>query len=400
MVWGAAALAGAVALTVAGSFVDATDHRPRPAQTVAAGEGSATSTVPPPRAPSTRAPRRRVRLVAWHGPVEHLFFHTLVLHPELAFEPDWLGRGFRDWFVTAGEFRRILEQLDANGWTLVDLHRAVAGTVRVPPGRKPFVLSVDDVNYYDYSRPRGVGWKLALDAHGDVKVEDHFGGRVRLRDDDVVPMVDEFVAAHPEFSADGAKGVLTVTGYEGVLGERTNERAAPDWPARVARAKALVRRLRATGWTFASHSWGHLDFEVKPLATRGRADRRPDRRARVSVRRSAAADVADHHGAAPLRLHDPVRHRHRAADVARRRRDDHRAAPRRRRRVRPAGPVAAAVLRRRARRGPRRSRARRPRDFDVTRRRAGRHPAQSVAGARKVPSFEYQPLTPHDGDWS
>jgi hypothetical protein len=199
------------------------------------------------------------RLVAWKGPVEHLFFHTLVIHPELAFTREPIGQGFRDWFVTVGEFRAILDQLDANGWTLVDIHRAVRGRVRVPPGRRPFVLSEDDVNYYDNTRARGLGWKLALDARGDVKIEEHDQSGIHLTGNDLVPIVDEFVARHPEFSADGAKGVLAVTGYEGVLGERVDDRTAPDWRATVERARALAARLRATGWTFASHSYAHDD---------------------------------------------------------------------------------------------------------------------------------------------
>ncbi len=199
------------------------------------------------------------RLVPWKGPVEHLFFHTLVIHPELAFTREPIGQGFRDWFVTVGEFGKILDQLDANGWTLVDINRAVRGTARVPPGRKPLVISEDDVNYYDNTRARGLGWKLALDHHGDVKIEEHDQSGVHLTDNDLVPIVDEFVAHHPEFSADGAKGVLAVTGYEGVLGERVDDRTAPDWPANITRAKALAARLRATGWTFASHSYAHDD---------------------------------------------------------------------------------------------------------------------------------------------
>jgi hypothetical protein len=193
-------------------------------------------------------------LVAWDGPVEHLFFHTLLVDPDVAFSNPQIGQGFLEWFVTVREFRAILDQLYANGWTMVDIHRAVDGQVRVPPGRKPFVLSVDDVNYYDNTRRLGVGWKLALDAHGDVKVELHdASGRVRLTDDDIVPIVDQFVAAHPQFSADGAKGLLAVTGYEGVLGERLGTAGS------VARAKALAARLQATGWTFASHSYAHFD---------------------------------------------------------------------------------------------------------------------------------------------
>jgi len=198
-------------------------------------------------------------LVPWHGPVEHLFFHTLVIHPRLAFTSEQIGQGFRDWFVTVGEFRKILGQLYANGWTLVDIDRAALGEARVPAGRRPLVISEDDVNYYDNTHARGLGWKLALDRAGNVKVEEHDQSGIHLTDHDLVPMIDEFVARHPNFSADGAKGVLAVTGYEGVLGERVNDTTAPDWSATVERAKKLAARLRATGWKFASHSYAHDD---------------------------------------------------------------------------------------------------------------------------------------------
>jgi hypothetical protein len=205
-------------------------------------------------------------LVPWTGPVEHLFFHTVVIRPELAFTRDRLAQGFRDFFLTVDEFRLILRQLDINGWTLVDIHRAVAGDVWVPAGRRPFVLSVDDVNYYDYSRRRGLGWRLVLDAAGDVKVEIRGDHGVRVTDDDVVPIVDEFVAQHPEFSVDGAKGVLGVTAYEGLFGERVNARRSPDWAASVGRATAIANRLKTTGWVFADHSYGHIDFAKASLA--------------------------------------------------------------------------------------------------------------------------------------
>ncbi|HEX5265795.1 MAG TPA: polysaccharide deacetylase family protein [Acidimicrobiales bacterium] len=216
------------------------------------------------------APAPAPALVPWQGPVEHIFFHTLVIRPDLALTHDQLAQGFRDWFVTVGEFRSILDQLYANGWTLVDIHRAVDGTVMVPPGRKPLVLSEDDVNYYDYSRPRGLGWRLVLDAAGDVKVEVRDNLGVRITDEDLIPLVDEFVAAHPDFSADGAKGVIAVTGYEGVFGERTEDPTSPDWAASVARATAIAQRLKATGWTLASHSYGHIDLTRDSTAVAAR----------------------------------------------------------------------------------------------------------------------------------
>jgi len=230
--------------------------------------GSVLRPAPTTRAPSPAraSPSPRETLVPWTGPVEHMFFHTLVIHPELAFTSDRLGQGFRDYFVTVGEFRAILSQLYANGWTLVDIHRAVSGTVEVPPGRKPLVLSEDDVNYYDYSRPRGLGWRLVLDAAGNVKVEVRDDHGTRVTDDDLIPLVDEFVASHPLFSAGGAKGVIALTGYEGLFGERITDPAAPDYADSVARATAIANRLRSTGWTLASHSYGHIDLTKEPLA--------------------------------------------------------------------------------------------------------------------------------------
>ena len=200
-----------------------------------------------------------VKLVRWNGPVEHLFFHTLVIRPRLAFRNDALGRGIRDYFVTTREFRSILRGMYANGWTLVDLHRAVAGRVRVPRGRRPFVLSEDDVNYYAYGRRRGLGNRLVLDAAGKVAVEERVGRGRRVSGDDLVPIVDAFVARHPLFSAEGAKGVLALTGYEGLFGERVQQ-AGPGRPSALRRARAVAARLRATGWTFASHTYGHIDL--------------------------------------------------------------------------------------------------------------------------------------------
>lgn len=229
-------------------------------------EASSTDATPATQPVASTTTTTAAPLVAWTGPVEHLFFHTLVIRPDLGFVHGSAGDGFRDYFVTVGEFRAILDQLYANGWTLVDIHRAVKGEVRVPAGRKPFVLSQDDVNYYDYSRTRGVGWRLVLGDAGAVKVEVRDDQGTRVTDDDVVPIVDAFVAAHPDFSADGAKGIIAVTGYEGLFGERVNDTESPDWAAAEVRAKAVADRLRATGWLFASHSYGHNQLARQSVA--------------------------------------------------------------------------------------------------------------------------------------
>jgi|SRR5690348_3305931 len=205
-------------------------------------------------------------LVPWHGPVEELFVHPLVLDPKLAFTSDSLGIGFQNYFVTAREFHALLDQLWANGWTLVDVHGAAAGTVRVPRGRKPLVLVEDDVNYYKYFDGRGLARRLMLDPEGRIRAE--LPGPIRSTED-VVTMVDRAVRTHPEFSADGAKGVLALTGYEGLFGEHDLTQ-----PAARQRVLALARALRVDGWTFASHTYGHIDLSRNGWGTVQRDTRR------------------------------------------------------------------------------------------------------------------------------
>lgn len=228
-----------------------------------------TAGIPPasPRITPSLAPTvpPAVRLVRWRGQVEQLFVHPLVLDPRPAFTADPLGRGFANYFVTATEFRRILDQLWRNGWTLVSPLAVARGRVFVPPGRKPLVLQEDDVNYYAYFNGRGLADRLVVNpadgADTPVLAEYADGSGTHLTDRDVVPLVDEEVARHPDFSAGGAKGLLALTGYEGLFGEHD----VTDQPART-RIRALAAALRDDGWVFASHTFGHINLARDSLA--------------------------------------------------------------------------------------------------------------------------------------
>jgi hypothetical protein len=251
-----AAVSLAAGCTATAQDIPPSHSRPTPSSPVVPSANTA-ATASTTGSPGSNVPVEHPHLVAWHGPVEELFVHPLVLNPKLAFTNDRLGRGFADYFVTAREFRLILAQLWRNGWTLVDVHRAATGTVRVPRGRRPLVLSEDDVNYYRYFAGRGLASRLVLNQSGHVRAAVHGQG---LTSNDVVSLVEREVHRHPEFSADGAKGVLAVTGYEGLLGEHH-----PYRPAARGRLRRLADWLRAHGWTFASHTYGHLDLAASSL---------------------------------------------------------------------------------------------------------------------------------------
>lgn len=215
-------------------------------------------------------------LVPFTGQVQHIFFHPLVIYPNLAFGGSE-AQGYQDWFVTVAEFERMLPQLYANNYILVNVHdlyavqyiqgRAVVRpkVLLVPPGKKPLILSIDDLNYYDYMRRNGNAYRLVLTKGGQIATYsvDPAGQVVVSRDNEIIPLLDQFVAAHPGFSLDGAKGIINETGYEGVLGYRTQP-GSPDRAQQIREVLPIIARLKRDGWVFACHSWGHRDDATIP----------------------------------------------------------------------------------------------------------------------------------------
>ena len=89
--------------------------------------------------------------------------------------------------------------------------------IYLPEGKKPLVISIDDVSYYDYMQPDGFAQRLVINDAGDVvtEVKAPDGTVSQTYDGDVMPIVDQFVKEHPEFSFRGAKGIVAPTGYQG-----------------------------------------------------------------------------------------------------------------------------------------------------------------------------------------
>lgn len=205
-------------------------------------------------------------LVPYEGTVYHVFFHSLIVDPAKAFDGGVSSEGYDLWMTTRDEFRAMLPQLEERGYVLVDYadlaQVAEDGTVSpktllLPPGKKPLVLSVDDVCYYEYMKGDGFAERLALDENGNVATV--VDGQL-TRDGDVVPILDDYVREHPGFSYRGAKGILAVTGYEGVFGYRITDLEGEELAQAQAEAKAVSDRLKETGWRIASHSYTHNSY--------------------------------------------------------------------------------------------------------------------------------------------
>ncbi len=229
-------------------------------------------------------------LVRWpdNATVSHIFYHPLVVDPKRAFAADNPDRtGFLQYMVTIDEFKAQLVQLHDRGYVLVHPQRLAArdaaGVMRwtplfLPAGKKPLVLSIDDVSYNKNTVGNGFASNLTLDAAGKVtNTYTDAAGATTTGSYDVSTVLDDFVAAHPDFSLGGDKGTIALTAYEGVLGYKSSPSVHGDTAetrAQAAQAKAVADALKATGWKFASHSFGHRDYGSLSLAALKRDDER------------------------------------------------------------------------------------------------------------------------------
>lgn len=231
--------------------------------------------------------------------ITHVFFHTMIRDNSKAFDGDSKEGGYNQVMTTMSEFAGIMQSMYEKGYVMVSLHdmctvnsdgTVTRGEIRLPPGKTPFVLSQDDVSYYHYMDGDGFAQKLIVDENGDVKntyIEDD--GSISVGDYDMVPWIDTFVKEHPDFSYHGHKGIIALTGYEGVLGYRTDEvyrtkeagrvteyqqkflNEHPDfdeaaWQNEVSEAQKVAEAMKANGWEFASHTWGHINVTQADLS--------------------------------------------------------------------------------------------------------------------------------------
>ncbi|RLV55377.1 polysaccharide deacetylase [Aeromicrobium phragmitis] len=245
---------------------------------------AATELLAPLRSPEADTVRSEIAAVEatlrpWpdNATIPHIFFHSLIVDTALAFDGDEDSAGYDLYMATQAEFERTLESLYERGYILVSPHDIAAKDdagrmqyrpIMLPEGKHPIVLSQDDANYYDYMSGDGFATRLVLRDGRVVNEYIDAEGAVHEGDYDIVPIVDRFVEQHPDFAYHGHKGVLAVTGYEGVLGYRTSpfDPPSPTFAEDQEQAKEVAAALRDTGWEFASHSWGHIDLGTADFA--------------------------------------------------------------------------------------------------------------------------------------
>ena len=227
------------------------------------------------------------------GMIPNLSFHMLIADPSRAFTNQNFGGQYNRNFVTVDEFQKILEQLYANDYVLVEMEHCIAETVTgdtitysakpvlLPDGKKPVMITETMVNYFGYmidgnedgtpdKDGAGFASKLVVDElTGKIQAEMvNASGETVTGDYDLVPILEKFIEEHPDFSYQGARATLAVTGYEGIFGYRINSgvknaKGEEYYNNEVEGAKKIVNALREKGYEIACYTYGNIDYGKK-----------------------------------------------------------------------------------------------------------------------------------------
>lgn len=236
-------------------------------------------------------------LVEWKdiSQIPNLSFHVLIADPARAFADKELGGLYNRNFVTVEEFERVLKELYANDYILVDFDTIVqsnvgldgkksffTGGLYLPQGKSPVMITETMVNYFEYmidsnkdgtpdAGGSGFASKLVLD-NGEIKAQmvDASGNTV-VGNYDLVPVLESFIAEHPDFSFKGSRATLAVSGSEGIFGYRTNtsyitSRGQAYYEQEVAEARVLVDALKAKGYNLACYTYGNVNYKSMTVA--------------------------------------------------------------------------------------------------------------------------------------
>ena len=209
-------------------------------------------------------------LTPYEGDVTHLCFPILIEDSGRAFDGDDYSYNYASTMITTREFKGILESLYANGYILVDIADVAAKTtdargitimekcpLKLPAGKKPVIVSQDNLNYASIRNGDGIATALTLE-EGEVKARytDEEGHDLN-GDYDLIPILNSFVREHPDFSWRGAKGIVSVSGSEGVFGYNLESTLGNNAQQNKDTVSQIAQALTSDGWKIACAGYKH-----------------------------------------------------------------------------------------------------------------------------------------------
>ncbi len=223
----------------------------------------------------------------YRGQIEVICVRSLIADTDIAFSSR-IHAGDTGLYLTTYEFEKILENLYERDYVLVDPENLIdmsdptfllERNLKVPKGKKPLIVVIENLQYSASAYNVGTCRRLVLNDESQVCGEyvNSAGETVVSRTAEAIGILDTFVEKHPEFTYDGAKGIVSVSGYEACFGYVVSRDEVDDRNAALSaanmpqinptaeeiqynrdRVTEIANVLSDNGWKFANCTYSYI----------------------------------------------------------------------------------------------------------------------------------------------
>ena len=231
-------------------------------------------------------------LIYWNDPIEDISVKPIIADPDRAFDNDIFADRANEDLLTAAEFRLLLEALYENDYVLINGNEIVNDDgsfqrVLIPAGKKPLLLFLDDFYFSPQRVESGICSRLDLDEDSNVLgvIQNRQGVENLTSNSTAIDVLESFLQEQPDFTFNGAKGVIVLSGVDGILGyplreehfTRMREQAqsiglefyldsVKDPQVNRDKLKEIFACLQDKQWVFASQSYNRISVPDETLS--------------------------------------------------------------------------------------------------------------------------------------
>ena len=213
-------------------------------------------------------------LYNYDGEIFSLSFNTLMAFPEKALgDNNNLSASFDESKITISEFKNILYELYKNNYVLISTNQIIDSKtleqipLKLPKNKKPILLVFDNVSYKSNYQNLGEIDKIIIDRNNNLATyttKKSIQDRVAY-DNEFILILENFIKQFPDFSFNGAKGIIFLTGENGILGYNTNHKnASSKYESK--RVSEVIKKLKSLGWQFGCNNYSYkLDSSLSDM---------------------------------------------------------------------------------------------------------------------------------------
>ena len=190
--------------------------------------------------------------------ITYLYVDKLLAYPTIALDDKNPNLDINDAnHLTPKEFELMLQQLYDNNYVLI-----TSPDTNWPKDKKPLVLVLGGFNYTSTPKSSGYIDKLIIDNKGNISTytsKRSINERISS-DNETIPLLETFIAAHPTFSHNNARATLAISNDDGLFGYKTAKNNANS-RYDIKHAQKIAIRLKNLGYTFAYASLNNADTD-------------------------------------------------------------------------------------------------------------------------------------------